>query len=210
VTEWLRPHLNQFSRHQEPAGGFDRARWFASEIQPHDGALRNWLRVRFPGLGDREDVAQESLLRVWRAADRGPIHSGKAFLFATARNLALDVLQRQSCKEGLGESDPSTVLDMVASPAESLVHAQELEILNRALAALPERCREVFTLRRLHGLSQKEIARRLGISEKTVEAQNVIAMHKCVQFFERAEVATPLRAPATPRFVSVPPTPQHA
>jgi RNA polymerase sigma-70 factor (ECF subfamily) len=56
-------------------------------------------------------------------------------------------------------------------------------LLKNALASLPARCREVFTLRRLHGLSQREIANRLGISEKTVEAQNSLAMHKCVQFF---------------------------
>jgi len=48
---------------------------------------------------------------------------------------------------------------------------------------LPERCREVFTLRRIHGVSQKEIAARLGISEKTVENQSVLALRRCVEFF---------------------------
>lgn len=170
----------------ETADASDYARWFVEEVQPHEAALRNWLRVRFPSLRDRDDLVQESFLRVWRARQRGAITSVKAFLFATARNLACDTLKRRSGEVDLGESGVSFVLDERSNTAETVARAQEFEILQEALQSLPERCRQVFTLRRIYGLSQKEIAARLGISEKTVEAQNSIAMHKCVQFFEQA------------------------
>ena len=197
---------------RESASTLDQNRWFAEEVQPHETALRNWLRVRFPTVHDRDDVVQEAFLRVWRARVVGPIHAPKAFLFATARNLVLDALKQAGPQIDLGESRVLGVLDERCNTAESVARAQELEDLQAALASLPERCREVFTLRRIHGLSQKEIAARLGISEKTVEAQNCIAMHKCVQFFER-QADQAMRSPrsaAEPVFRAIPVAPQHA
>lgn len=167
----------------------DSARWFAEEVRPHEAALRGWLRARFPSLSDRDDLVQESYLRIMRAHEAGPIASPKAFLFATARNLALNHLRhRQYEPNALGDFDVSSVLDERVGVPESVARAQETQLLNEAIQSLPERCREVFTLRRLHGLSTKETAARLGIAEKTVEAQCIIALRKCVEFFRRAEL----------------------
>lgn len=206
------PTVNLPPSAHELAVGFDQARWFTDEVQPHEAALRNWLRVRFPAISDRDDLVQESFLRVWRARTKGPILSAKAFLFATARNLALDVLDRRLPEADLGESGVSTVLDVDSNTAETVCRAQEFDLLKEALQSLPERCRKVFTLRRLHGFSQKEIAARLGISEKTVEAQNSIAMHKCVQFFERRDTGCDRAAsrPPVSVFNAATSTPQHA
>jgi RNA polymerase sigma-70 factor (ECF subfamily) len=54
-----------------------------------------------------------------------------------------------------------------------------------AIQSLPERCREVMTLRKVYGLPQKEIAARLGISECTVSAQLTIGVRKCTESFAR-------------------------
>lgn len=194
------------------AAGFDQTRWFAEEVQPHEAALRNWLRVRFPTIVDRDDLVQESFLRVWGARTQGPITAVKAFLFATARNLAVDHLNRRRPQAELGEGGVAAVIDERSNTAESVARTQELELLHQALASLPERCRQVFTLRRLHGLPQKEIAARLGISEKTVEAQNAIAMHKCVRFFEQPPARPPRTAlvPVPPAFGPAASASQHA
>jgi len=142
------------------------------------------LHARFPALADRDDLVQESYLRIMRAHEAGPIASPKAFLFATARNLALNHLRHlRYAPNALGDFDVSSVLDERAGVPESVARAQETQLLNEAIQSLPERCREVFTLRRLHGLSTKETAARLGIAEKTVEAQCIIALRKCVEFF---------------------------
>ena len=163
------------------------SRWFAAEVQPHEAALRAWLRVRFPSVGDGDDVVQESYLRIVKAHEVAPIGAAKSFLFMTARNLALNYLRhrRYEQAEALREIDSTSVLDESASVPETVSRAQETESLKLAIQSLPERCREVFTLRRIHGLSQKEVAARLGISEKTVEAQSVIALRKCVEYFRR-------------------------
>ena len=73
----------------------DRAavRWFAEEVQPHEPALRQWLRTRFPWLGDIDNIAREAVVRVWRkncAGEGASIKSPKALLFAIARNAACD------------------------------------------------------------------------------------------------------------------------
>jgi RNA polymerase sigma factor (sigma-70 family) len=165
----------------------DQARWFETEVLPHESALRNWLRSQFPTLGDRDDLVQESYLRLWRARIRGPIVSPKSYLFVTARNLALNRLRHLGYDRESGETGLSTVLDDAPAIPEKVSREQEFGILARALQSLPERCREVFVLRRIHGLSQKEIAARMGISEKTVEAQSFVAMKKCIRFFRDME-----------------------
>ena len=177
----------------------ESAQWFAAQVQPHEAALRAWLRARFPSLADRDDLVQESYLRILKAHAAGPIDSAKAFLFATARNLALnDLRHRRYAPIVLGENDASVVLDESAPVPEAVARSQEIQILTEALQSLPARCREVFTLRRIHGLSIKETAARLGLSKKTVEAQCIIALRKCVVFFRQAQAPLATRAAGGP------------
>ncbi len=163
----------------------DDPQWFTAEVQAHEPDLRRWLQARFPALSDRDDLVQESFLRTLRAHAARPIANVRAFLFVTARNLALNTLRarRHSHPADMGEVDCSGVVDGHTDVSEEVSRNQELDLLHEALQSLPGKCREVFTLRRLHGLPQKEIAARLGISEKTVENQSVIAMRRCVEFF---------------------------
>ena len=51
----------------------DDARWFSTHVQPHDAALRAWLRGRFPALGDTDDVMQETYSRVLQLRARDPL-----------------------------------------------------------------------------------------------------------------------------------------
>ena len=68
---------------------------------------------------------------------------------------------------------------------QTVARNQELEFLTQAIQSLPDRCRQIFTLRKIYNLSQAEIATRLGISEFTVSAQLTIGVHKCTEFFAR-------------------------
>jgi RNA polymerase sigma-70 factor (ECF subfamily) len=162
-------------------------RWFAEEVQPHEAALHAWLGGRFPGVHDVDDVVQESYARLLRARETGSIACPRAFLFVTARNLALNQLrhQRHERPEGAAEVDVAGVLDDSAAIPDAVASAEDLRLLIEAIATLPERCRQIVTLRKIYGLSQKAVAARLGISECTVESQGSIGLHKCIAYFRR-------------------------
>jgi len=139
-------------------------------------------------LADPDDVVQEALTRVWKAREAGQIRAPRALLYTTARNLALDQLRR--CQiiafEPLTESDaPSVYVDEALGIPETVAKSQELELMTEAIQSLPERCRQVLTLRKIYGLSQRQIALDLGISENTVETQVANGIRRCAVFLAR-------------------------
>jgi RNA polymerase sigma-70 factor (ECF subfamily) len=178
-----------------PPPDSEQFRWFAEQVQPHEAMLRAWLRAQFRSACEVDDIVQEAFVRVLRAHEAAPIESPKAFLFATARNLALMQLRhRQVARtDSLAETDVSRILDESSDVPGTVARAQELELLTQAIQSLPSRCRQVVTLRKLYGLSQRDIAARLGISEHTVEAQGTIGLRKLVEYFERVERSRPTR-----------------
>ena len=165
----------------------DKARWFAEFVQPHESMLRGWLRSRFGAQCDIDDLVQETFLRIAQARARGEVQAPKAFLFATARNVALDQLRRlrTANTKPLAESEALDVFDDTTDVAETVARNQELALLTEAIQTLPDRCRQIFTLRKVYGLSPGEIAERLGLSENTVSAQLSIGLKRCAQFMLR-------------------------
>jgi len=124
---------------------------------------------------------------VIRARTTGELQSPKAFLFATARNLALDQQRRHAISrtDSLGEIDLSNVLDDNVCVPESVARNQEVALLTEAVQSLPARCRQVMTLRLVYSLSQREIGEKLGISDRTVAAQIAIGTQKCTEFMQQ-------------------------
>ena len=163
--------------------------WFSAHVQPHDAALRAWLRTRFPALGDVDDVVQETYSRVLQLRARDPLreHTVKPLLFTTARNLVLDQLRRRQIvpMETLPDHDTLTFADDSPGIGEAVSRRQELALLAEAIQSLPERCRQILTLRKIYGIPQREIARQLGISEHTVEAQVGIGVRRCADYLAR-------------------------
>jgi len=165
----------------------DRARWFGEEVQPHESSLRAYLRNSFPSAHDVDDIVQESFLRVWRAKADHPIQSTKAFLFQVARHLAVDQLRRDKTSPIISVKDfhELAVMEDGANAAEVACTNHEISLLAEAIASLPERCREIVILRKLKGITQKEIALRLGISEQTVQVQAARGLKRCDKFLRR-------------------------
>jgi len=162
--------------------------WFADEVQTHAADVERWLRRRFPALSDPENLTQESLARVWQVRQtRGQVAAPRALLFTTARNLALDELRRRQIVtfESVAEMEDLPVCVDEPTAAEQTGHHQELELLTQAIQSLPDRCRQVLTLRKIYGMSQKEIAAELGIAEHTVEVQVANGMRRCALFLAK-------------------------
>ena len=168
-----------------PPSDPEQTRWFAKEVQPHESTLRSWLRGLFPSLPDMDDLVQESYVRLIRAKEAGKVSHAKAYLFTTARNAALDFFRRRKIIsiDAVGDMSDSTVLDEGPSAADAVSKQQELDLLAEAVRDLPDRCRQTLTLRLLYGLSHKEIAAELKISEHTVKAQLAKGMRRCSAYF---------------------------
>lgn len=150
----------------------DRHRWFLDEIHAHEPALKSYLAHSFPAArSDLDDVVQESFLRVWKARTAVPVRCAKAFLFRVARNVTLDLLRRNSTSpvRQVGNLAAISVLEEGRSAPETLAAAERIERLAAGLATLPPRGRTIIMLCKFHGLSAREVAAQLGISEKTVE-----------------------------------------
>lgn len=161
--------------------------WFERELKPHEAMLRAWLKGQFRTAAEIDDVIQEAYVRVLRARAAGEVRSPKALLFVTARNLVLMQLRHREVTriDPLTEQDFAGIMDEGADVAAEVARSQELELLTQAIQSLPTRCRQILTLRKLYGLSQREVAQEMGISEHTVEAQGTIALRKLGEFFAR-------------------------
>jgi len=148
--------------------------------------LQRFLARFFSDRQDIEDVAQEAYLRAYVAEQQKEIEQPKAYLFRIARNLALTKLTRKSEKitDYIEECGASVVLEYGAT-ADSEVEAQEsFGIYCEAVAALPQKCRQVYLLRKVHGLRHKEIAERMSLSVSSVEKyllRGVLACKAAVQ-----------------------------
>jgi RNA polymerase sigma-70 factor (ECF subfamily) len=162
----------------------ERARWFAEEVQPHEPSLRAVLRRSLHSFSDVDDLVQEAFVRVFKAREKKPIRSGKSFLFAVARNAMHDLHRRRAVANAIPitETVSLNVLDDRPGVVDLVIRRQELDLLAEAVRSLPERCRQVFLLRKIQGLSQQEIALRLGISENTVETLVAKGAHRCADY----------------------------
>ncbi len=123
------------------------------------------------------DVVQDVFVRLWNDRARLTIHgSVKAYLYAAVRNKVLDTLKRDKIEqrwraafEGSGGSPGMGIA--ARNPAERL-ELQELEVaMQAAIALLPERARQIATLRWYDRLSRMEIADIMGIAVGTVNKQ---------------------------------------
>lgn len=162
---------------------------------PHEADLRKWLHARFPSIRDVDDLIQDVFLRISKAKESGPIVNPRAYVFVVARNMALNQLRHLKYErpEGAKEIDPLSIIDDVNSPPDQAALNEELEHLVKAIQFLPNRCRQVMTLRKIYGLSQKEVAKRLGISVNTVEVQSSIGLAKCITYFREHGYFPPKR-----------------
>jgi RNA polymerase sigma factor (sigma-70 family) len=144
--------------------------WVGSEILPHERDLRAWLR-RAVAFDEVEDVVQEAYCRIAALDDVGHIRSGRAYLFTTARMLVLERIRRARVVsiEAVANVETLPAFDEDPSPERVVDGRRELARVQRLIDSLPERCRAVFRLRKIEGLSQREVAQRLGLPEHSVE-----------------------------------------
>jgi RNA polymerase sigma-70 factor (ECF subfamily) len=148
----------------------ERALWLSRHVLKHEPALRAWLgRRRIAGL-EVDDVVQETYARLIALESVDSIGNVKNYMFQTAYSVLVSHVRRAR----IVAFETVTDLEQLGStrdvsPEDQVIDRDELNRLARAIAGLPGKVRDVFVLRRVNGLSQRDVARELGLSESTVE-----------------------------------------
>jgi RNA polymerase sigma-70 factor (ECF subfamily) len=161
-----------------------RYQWIAAHILPYEGEVRGWLRrhVRTLSSADVDDVLQEAYARLW-TADFARIANGRSYFYTVVRNLVAEQARRARIipMERMGEIESLHITSIDSEPERRVSARQELARLQAIIASLPGQCRRAFELQKLHGMSQREIAHEMQISEKTVEKHLARALARVIE-----------------------------
>lgn len=132
-----------------------------------------------------EDLAQETLLTVWRKAQLYSDEKGSAttWIFTIARNLRIDRLRREVSWQPLPENRDEEASD-APDPEEEVTERERRDKVRAVLQTLPPDQSEVVTLSYVEGLSHSEIAERLGLPLGTVKSRMRLAYQKVKEAVE--------------------------
>ena len=159
------------------------ARWVAREILPHEGRVRAALARQWRGVVDVEDVLHEAYCRLSSLPSIDHIEQPISYFHRTAHAAAVDLFRRTRSKNVIlmTETERFDVVDEEPLADRVLQARQDLGRVQALLSTLSETCRKVIELRRLEGLSQRETAKRLGVSEHVVENHMVRGLKKMLK-----------------------------
>lgn len=147
----------------------DRAAQIAGIFREHNRTLVGFLVGRLRNEQEAMEIAQEAYVKVLQLEPRhGAVSYLRSYLFRTAENLAVDRMRQRRSR---GRLDQLESLDRLFDEplGERVAMAeQELALLRRAVAELPDRCREAFRLHKLEDRPFTEVATLMGVSERMV------------------------------------------
>lgn len=166
-----------------------RARWLAQHVVPHERVIRAWLVRRTRDL-DIDDIIQEMYARLASLEDVENIRNPRQYATQAAISIALNMVRhaRVVPMNPLAEYVEVEFASSEPSPERAVDAREELRELESTLKALPEACRNAFLLRRVEGLSQREVAEKLGISVKTVEKYMARSVRLLIEHYGRGGV----------------------
>lgn len=153
-----------------------RKKEVAEWVGAHDDALRSFVSRRVGDRSQVDDLVQDTYLRLLRAGpETGTVRNPRGFLFRIASNLIADMFRRRRTRqEDIGLDGPfAPVLsdEGAGSPERRLVGRDRLGRLDRAMADLTPKARACIHLVRFEGLTPREAAAHLGLTEKAVTRQ---------------------------------------
>ncbi len=159
----------------------------------HQSFLKKFLSRYLCNHHDIEDVVQETYLRAYKAEQDKGIEQPKAFLFRIAKNIALTELTKKThlITNTIADLDDSVVIESEATVEDEVQARQHLGIYCEAVASLPEQCRRVYLLRKVHGLPHKDIAERMGLTVSSVEKHLLKGVLKCRAYVREREEGVP-------------------
>lgn len=176
-----------------------------NEMFPYESEVRRWIRKVSGRNIDESDIIQESYYRVWRQVDSVCVQTPRAYFFQVAKNVYFEYIRREKIVV-FSQFNDAGVNALVSNEPD--IHREfegreKLAIVRAIIAELPARCREVITLRKVEGISQRRTAELLGLSENIVEKEVAQALRYLLARMGELEARTGMEA------VDVRPIEQH-
>jgi RNA polymerase sigma factor (sigma-70 family) len=165
----------------------DIINWLTVHLLPFEAEFRARLRRVCTSAADVDDVIQEVYCKVMQMNDVAHVNDPRGYFVQIAKNLITDRLRRDAVVNidvmaNLGELD---IQDDMPGPERIVFGRAELRWVMGLIGKLPDRCREVFRARRIYGLSLKETAASLGVTEKAVEYESAKGMELISEMMKR-------------------------
>ncbi|MBM9487852.1 RNA polymerase sigma factor [Pseudomonas sp. ICBG1301] len=152
--------------------------------------ILHFLRKRTDNASDAADMTQDVFTQWLGYRDRAKVEQPRAFLFQMARNLLRDHWRKQKVRHIAHavptDQDTEPLADEQNDPMAAALRVQRLDQLKEVLAELSPRRREALMLHRFEGLSQSQIAERMGISTSMVEKHIAFALLHCKRRLQHA------------------------
>ena len=191
--------------HSQPSRDGARSRKAATAVYDafirHESSLKRFIARFINSVPDVEDIAQEAFLRAYTVERGRVIEQPKSFLFRIAKHVALSQLMRKARQITDYVEYPDESAGPLECSAEEEISAREtLGLHCEAVAGLSPQCRQVYLLRKVHGMSHKEVAAHLGLAVSTVEKHLIKGVEQCDRFIrERTQANHDMnRAAAAP------------
>jgi RNA polymerase sigma-70 factor (ECF subfamily) len=165
----------------------DIINWLTIHLLPFEAEFRLKLRRVCHRAADVDDVIQEVYCKVMQMEDVTHVQDPRGYFVQIAKNLITDRLRRDAVVniEIMANLSELDVPDDTPGPERIVFGRAELRWVMGLIGSLPDRCREVFRARRIYGLSQKEAADSLGITEKAVEYESARGMELISEMMKR-------------------------
>jgi RNA polymerase sigma factor (sigma-70 family) len=148
-----------------------------------------------------EDIVQETYVRVCQVGAEREIRSPRSFMFKTAHNLALDFVKRAETRlsDSLDDGEDDLLLGrqpLVDGTLDQVCSDEEFALFCEAVRYLPVQSRRAFVLKKVYGYTQREIAKVMRISERTVEKHISNGIKRCMFFMEQQKMSKGIDRPA--------------
>lgn len=164
------------------------AKWVAQYVMPHEERVRAWLYSSKASREEVDDLIQEAYCIVAGLRSVDHIERPDAYFFSIARNLYLRHLKRRTIVPISAVAEIESYCDGQPSPEHSAANVLDLERVQSLIGSLPKECRDVVTMRKIQGLSQREVAVLLGISESMVEWHVYSGLQAILKKLDRDEI----------------------
>lgn len=142
---------------------------FEKLFRRYYASLFNYAMVYVKQKDDAEEVVQDLFFNLWKNKEKLNITSSiKSYLFRSVYNNSIQLVRKK--RKTISVESEQIKKDEGKSESDHLQYKELNDSIQKVLSILPERSRKIFELSRFEGLKYQEIAEKLSISVKTVEA----------------------------------------